>query len=107
MLSAVRFMSQQDFSNDDAFICFVLSHGRKGTVLFVEVETITKTLSAVESLAGKPKLFFVAACQGSKNDEGIIYVETPATDTRKKGILMNTAIFHWSVFSEWLCLMDG
>ena len=93
MLSAVRFMSQQDFSNDDAFICFVLFHGSKGTVLGsdnvkVEVETITKTLSGVESLAGNPKLFFIAACQGSKNDEGITYVETPATDTWTKSTSM-------------------
>ena len=71
MISVVRNMSQQDFSQDDVFICVIMSHGYKGKVLgvdmsTVEVETVKKIISDVESLAGKPKIFFIAACQGGK-----------------------------------------
>ena len=72
MMSFVKHMAAtQDFKRDDMFVCVIMSHGSKGKVLgvdmaTVEVETVKKTFCRLESLAGKPKIFLIAACQGSK-----------------------------------------
>ena len=71
-MTTVRHLAvEHDFSQDDVFICVMMSHGSQGRVIGVdmegvEVETVKKIFSRVEALSGKPKIFFVAACQGSK-----------------------------------------
>ena len=62
---------QMNHSAYDAFICVVLSHGRLGVVLgrdgkLVAISDITMmfTPDLCPSLTGKPKVFFIQACQG-------------------------------------------
>src|ERR1700733_4013393 len=59
-----------DHSNHDAFVCCILSHGSYGSVWGADCNSVT-VLSLMElfyddqcpSLKGKPKLFFMGACQ--------------------------------------------
>ena len=66
-------VAQQDHSDADCFVCIILSHGRQGYVYgtdgLVMIESLTKHFKGdvCESLAGKPKLFFLQACKLGKN----------------------------------------
>ena len=60
-----------DHKEADAFICVILSHGRKGCVLGtdrqpVELEKLFALFDGNKcpNLIGKPKIFFIQACQG-------------------------------------------
>ncbi|XP_036401141.1 caspase-8-like isoform X2 [Megalops cyprinoides] len=60
----------------DAFVCCVLSHGKKGAVYGTDGEavpirgiTLPFTSSRCPSLAKKPKLFFIQACQAQEDEE--------------------------------------
>jgi hypothetical protein len=57
----------------DCFACAVLSHGDKEVVFGVDGQRVgldkLKATMAVPSLLGKPKIFFIQACQGSKYNE--------------------------------------
>ncbi|KAI1899137.1 hypothetical protein AGOR_G00058440 [Albula goreensis] len=68
---AVEEFGMKDHSERDAFVCCVLSHGEKGSIyatdgVSVPIRTLTLpfTSSRCHSLAQKPKLFFIQACQG-------------------------------------------
>ncbi|KAM9287040.1 caspase-8 isoform 3-T4 [Morus bassanus] len=72
MYAKVKEYSKKDHSNMDCFVCFIFSHGEKDKIKGVdhEVVNIKDLLSCFSgsncpSLAGKPKLFFIQACQGS------------------------------------------
>ncbi|KAM8900903.1 caspase-8 isoform 4-T4 [Lycaon pictus] len=71
-----------DHSSKDCFICCILSHGDKGIIYGSDGQeapiyelTSYFTGSKCPSLAGKPKIFFIQACQGDKYQKGIA-VET-------------------------------
>ena len=69
-------MALRNFSRYDAFVCFILSHGSEGGIYGVDDKTITvddivTNFKTCETLAGKPKLFFIQACQGRNQDSGI------------------------------------
>ncbi|NXX81167.1 CASP8 protein, partial [Urocolius indicus] len=73
MYAKVKEYSKKDHSNMDCFVCFILSHGKKDKIIGVDGELVNiKDLlsffsgSNCPSLAGKPKLFFIQACQGSE-----------------------------------------
>lgn len=64
--------SKEDHSKSDAFVCCLLSHGSKGRIF--GMEGMEDSISVVElmkpfyddkcpGLRGKPKLFFIGACQ--------------------------------------------
>ncbi|MBN3310595.1 CASP8 protein, partial [Amia calva] len=68
---------KKDHSNRDAFICCILSHGVKGAVEAVDgcpvpIRDLTSffTSRKCPSLIGKPKIFFIQACQGSLMQKG-------------------------------------
>ncbi|XP_047669285.1 caspase-8 isoform X2 [Tachysurus fulvidraco] len=70
MLETVKEFSERDHSKMDAFVCCILSHGEKGTVLGtdgipVPIRDLTKPFACCKMLTGKPKLFFIQACQGN------------------------------------------
>ncbi|KFP82941.1 Caspase-8, partial [Apaloderma vittatum] len=72
MYEIVKEYSKKDHSNMDCFVCFILSHGEKDKITGVDHKLVNiKDLvscfsgSNCPSLAGKPKLFFIQACQGS------------------------------------------
>ncbi|XP_047576686.1 caspase-8 isoform X2 [Lutra lutra] len=71
-----------DHTTRDCFICCILSHGDKGIIYGcdgqeVPIYELTSyfTGSKCPSLAGKPKIFFIQACQGDNYQKGIA-VET-------------------------------
>ncbi|XP_024129567.1 caspase-8 [Oryzias melastigma] len=77
--SEIRKLGQRDFSLDDALVVCVLSHGDNGCVYGtdeqkVELRALTKpfTSDQARSLAGKPKLFFIQACQGKQDQSGSV-----------------------------------
>lgn len=68
----VKEYSKKNHSNMDCFVCFILSHGEKDKIKgtddeFVNIKDLLTCFSGSNcpSLAGKPKLFFIQACQGS------------------------------------------
>ncbi|KFM11180.1 Caspase-8, partial [Aptenodytes forsteri] len=72
MYAKVKEYSKKDHSNMDCFVCFIFSHGEKDKVKgvdheFVNIKDLLSCFSGSNcpSLVGKPKLFFIQACQGS------------------------------------------
>ncbi|XP_078120751.1 caspase-8-like [Sander vitreus] len=78
--SGSRFTDVQEApKHGDAFICCILSHGRKGEVLGIDlqplsIKQITRTFKATNqsTLTGKPKVFLIQACQGAQKQRGVL-----------------------------------
>ncbi|KAL5018848.1 hypothetical protein ScPMuIL_004570 [Solemya velum] len=68
--------SKEDHSNADCFACAILSHGEEGHVFGTDAKVEIKSLldnfkgNRCKTLVGKPKLFFIQACQGQQFDDG-------------------------------------
>lgn len=68
---------QEDHSDKDAMALVVLSHGDEGVIYAHDRPFVVGklwepfTADRAPTLAGKPKLFFIQACQGSRMDEGV------------------------------------
>ncbi|XP_064625391.1 caspase-8-like [Lineus longissimus] len=67
-----------DHSLYDCFVCCILSHGAEGIVygtdvIPVNIRKITEHFTGQNcpTLNGKPKLFFIEACQGNRKDVGV------------------------------------
>ena len=67
--------AREDHSAYDCFVLWLMSHGKSGEVFCSDGITIPiQTLdmfSNCETLSGKPKLFFIQACRGDGEDEGV------------------------------------
>ncbi|XP_067658661.1 caspase-3-like [Haliotis asinina] len=68
---------QVNHDSYDCFMCVILSHGTGGGVFGVDgevayIQEITDMFNGqnCRTLVGKPKLFFIQACQGTKQDRG-------------------------------------
>lgn len=68
----------EDHKDKDCFVCCILSHGKKGSVYGVDgqevpIQELTTSFTAenCRSLAGKPKVFFIQACQGESYHKGV------------------------------------
>ncbi|XP_077010791.1 caspase-8 isoform X1 [Tamandua tetradactyla] len=75
---ALKLYQSMDHNNRDCFICCVLSHGDKGIIYGtdgqeVPISELTSYFTGQKcpSLAGKPKVFFIQACQGDSYQKGI------------------------------------
>uniref|UniRef100_A0A8C4Z3I0 Uncharacterized protein n=1 Tax=Gadus morhua TaxID=8049 RepID=A0A8C4Z3I0_GADMO len=84
MLSSMRELASRDHSWMDCVACVVLSHGLEGGVYgvdgkVVQLKELADFLNGVRcaSLRGKPKLFFIQACQGNKREQAV-----PVLDNR-------------------------
>ena len=69
----------QDHSAYDCFMLWLMSHGRSGEVFCsdgntIRIETLHDMFSNCATLIGKPKLFFIQACRGDGEDEGMSVV---------------------------------
>lgn len=81
MLSALHELGRTDHSQMDCVVCCILSHGVDGGVFGVDgittkIEELKAPLNGIRcpSLAEKPKLFFIQACQGN-NMQSAVHVE--------------------------------
>lgn len=67
-----------DHSQNDCFVCIVLTHGDHGNLYAYDGRYAIDHLFSnflgdrCPSLVGKPKLFFIQACQGSRLDRGVV-----------------------------------
>ncbi|GBM44898.1 Caspase [Araneus ventricosus] len=68
---------KDDHKDYSCFVCCVLSHGEQGILYAADAQYKTDRVfapfrgDACPSLAGKPKLFFIQACQGDRLDCGV------------------------------------
>eukprot|EP00064_Thunnus_orientalis_P015440 superscaffoldBa00002860_g15492 len=77
MRREVKNLGKRNFLNEDALVVCILSHGEKGLVFGtdakdVSLQELTRPFKSGQAptLAGKPKLFFIQACQGSGYQRG-------------------------------------
>ncbi|KAI4885383.1 hypothetical protein NFI96_020334 [Prochilodus magdalenae] len=78
MLEVIKRYAEMDHSEMDAFVCCILSHGLKGTVLGtdgkeVPIRDLTTPFAYCKTLLSKPKLFFIQACQGDQMQRPIYF----------------------------------
>ncbi|XP_035679649.1 caspase-8-like [Branchiostoma floridae] len=73
MVATMKEQGRADHSNYDCFVCCIMSHGTGGMVyssddVGIDISQLMKPVNAKKcpSLKGKPKLFFIQACQGEK-----------------------------------------
>nr|XP_023683624.1 caspase-8-like isoform X2 [Paramormyrops kingsleyae] len=78
IVEQVKEFGQLDHREMDAFVCCLLSHGELGAVYgtdgqLVTIRSITRPFTGIQcpSLARKPKLFFIQACQGKKKQRAV------------------------------------
>lgn len=88
MIAEVANVARMDHTDYDCILITILSHGEHGYLYskdtHYKLENITQYFTAdrCPTLAGKPKLFFIQACQGDKLDGGIVMRrETTETDS--------------------------
>uniref|UniRef100_A0A3Q1HEI1 Caspase-8 n=1 Tax=Anabas testudineus TaxID=64144 RepID=A0A3Q1HEI1_ANATE len=91
MRSEIQELGATDFFNHDALVVCVLSHGEKGSVfgtdgLEVSLRELTQPFTSgnAPTLARKPKLFFIQACQGSDFQRGAIPCPVKQRQEEKK-----------------------
>ncbi|XP_073502593.1 caspase-10 [Phyllobates terribilis] len=81
----------KDHTERDCFVCFILTHGKSKAIygtdnIDIPISEITSHFSTEKcaTLAGKPKLFFIQACQGNIS-QGAHAIEADAvSDIEKK-----------------------
>ncbi|XP_035227245.1 caspase-like [Stegodyphus dumicola] len=80
-------VGKEDHSKNSCFVCCVLSHGESGILYGSDGKYETERIFApfrgdvCPTLAGKPKVFFIQACQGDKLDHGVSMKCQIATDS--------------------------
>uniref|UniRef100_A0A8C5UDY9 Caspase-8 n=1 Tax=Malurus cyaneus samueli TaxID=2593467 RepID=A0A8C5UDY9_9PASS len=82
----IKEYSKKDHRNMDCFVCFILSHGEKDKIKGVDdecvnIEELTSCFTGTNcpSLAGKPKVFIIQACQGMSRHRSVT-VEADSTE---------------------------
>ncbi|KAM5280165.1 caspase-8 [Ctenodactylus gundi] len=78
IFEVLKYYQSMDHSDKDCFVCCILSHGDKGIIYGTDGQeasiyklTSYFTGSQCPSLVGKPKVFFIQACQGENYHEGV------------------------------------
>ncbi|CDQ71819.1 unnamed protein product [Oncorhynchus mykiss] len=102
ILSLLAELRNRDHSQMDCLVCCVLSHGLEGGVygvdgLEVSVRELTEPFSGLEcsSLRDKPKLFFIQACQGNKEQKQVfIQSDGPAPSSTTSSSICTDAVVH-------------
>ncbi|XP_076618693.1 caspase-1 [Colletes latitarsis] len=82
-------LSEDDHNDSDCICIFILTHGRTNGLIHARdyAFSLVKlwapfTTDKCASLAGKPKLFFIQACRGSKYDGGtMVYASGNTSET--------------------------
>ena len=76
LLNELDKVACEDHSAYDCFVLWLMSHGRSGEVFCsdgntIPIQTLHDMFSNCDTLSGKPKLFFIQACRGDGEDEGV------------------------------------
>ncbi|XP_023164047.1 caspase [Drosophila hydei] len=80
ILSTIKYAAAQNHEHNDCILVAILSHGEMGHIYAKDtqykLENIWSYFTAnhCPTLAGKPKLFFIQACQGDSLDAGVTMV---------------------------------
>ncbi|XP_077557157.1 caspase-1-like [Haemaphysalis longicornis] len=75
-LDELQKLGEQDYSQDDCFVCWILTHGIEQGYLYtfdggkMTEENFMSPFRENKGLLGKPKLFFIQACRGDRVDKG-------------------------------------
>lgn len=76
MLEELDRLGQQDYRDDDCFVCCILTHGDRDVLYATDgkfpVDSVMDPFrgDVCPTLLGKPKLFFIQACRGDRLDAG-------------------------------------
>ncbi|KAG8592924.1 hypothetical protein GDO81_000673 [Engystomops pustulosus] len=85
ILETIHAAATGDHSDADCFLCVFMSHGEDNHVYAydakIEIQQLTSLFKGdrCQSLVGKPKIFIIQACRGTKHDEPVI--PTDSTDS--------------------------
>ncbi|XP_067315362.1 caspase 8, apoptosis-related cysteine peptidase, like 1 isoform X2 [Pseudorasbora parva] len=95
MLNVIKEFAERDHSKMDAFVCCILSHGEKGSVLGIDgkqvlIRELTQPFAECRTLASKPKVFFIQACQGNEAQQAV-WMADGQESTTEKGTFMEDA----------------
>lgn len=83
----LEYISRQDHTDRDCFACCILTHGEHGQLWGSDAKFPIEMLFSFflgdncKTLVGKPKLFFVQACQGERLDHGVPVVGVDSLDS--------------------------
>ncbi|XP_042896644.1 caspase drICE isoform X2 [Parasteatoda tepidariorum] len=83
----IKKASKEEHGENSAFVCCILSHGEQGVLYAADGKYTTDTVFTpfrgdnCPSLAGKPKIFFIQACQGDQLDCGVTVECRETTDS--------------------------
>ncbi|XP_018802747.1 PREDICTED: caspase [Bactrocera latifrons] len=83
----IEWASQQDHRDNDCILVAILSHGELGYIYAKDAQYKLDqiwsyfTPQHCPSLGGKPKLFFIQACQGDRLDPGVTMKRINRTET--------------------------
>ncbi|KAK7144447.1 hypothetical protein R3I94_010764 [Phoxinus phoxinus] len=97
MENVIKDFAERDHSQMDAFVCCILSHGEKGSVLGIDGKQVpicelTQPFAECRTLASKPKLFFIQACQGNKVQQGVWMADGQESTTEDETVVADAYI---------------
>ncbi|XP_044174844.1 caspase-7-like [Acropora millepora] len=79
-------MASLNHSDYDAFIFFILTHGKEGLLYgtdgTISIRDLTSGFKDATTLAGKPKIFFFQACQGYEYMDGMDVPDGPQASSK-------------------------
>ena len=87
MHSKIEEYAALDHSQNDCILIAILSHGELGYIFAKDIQYKLDNIwspfvaNRCPTLAGKPKLFFIQACQGDQLDGGVTLVNRTETDS--------------------------
>lgn len=93
------YYSKLDHSDNDCFACCILTHGEHGQLWGSDTKFPVELLfnyflgENCSTLVGKPKMFFVQACQGERLDHGISVYGVDSLDSAAHFKIPNHADF--------------
>jgi caspase-like apoptosis-related cysteine protease len=77
-IAILKWVASMDHRDSDCFVCVVLTHGDHGELFAYDgkytIDLLFRNFLAdnCSTLCGKPKLFFIQACQGGLLDNGVL-----------------------------------
>lgn len=113
---AMRLQVDKDLEEADCLVVIILTHGEDGDYLMAQddryhlyefIENFTP--SALNAMAGKPKLFIVQACRGKKLDRGVnLRAKLLQTDSLPKDTVdSQSAVFTYPEFADLMIVMSS